>query len=255
MTTVAAGPMRRRRRRMTGMSWIFMIIVMFFVVGAAASFLAPKIPGGRRMFPPVATTPRSLFGVNSFETADGGVTFDSIEAPGSPADKAGLVGGDLITTFDGQQVSNRDQIMDLLQKTPIGKTVDVVFVRDGVTKTTKLTTISEDQLSQLGKIFRARPEGRGKLGISDQELVEVPGTIPDSKIHGVRLGNVDSSMPADMAGLKNGDVIIAMDKVPIRTTAELTFRIQLAVPYSTVIVKIMRGSETIDIPVKMGKMR
>ena len=249
MARVAAGAIRCRRKRMSGMSWIFVIIVMFFAVGAGASLFAPRNP--RRIFPPVVSAPRSYFGVNSFDTADGGVTFDSIEAPGSPADKAGLVGGDIITTFDGQQVTDDGQMMDLLRKTPIGKTVDVVFIRDGETKTTKLTTISESDLDQLGKAFRARPEGRGKFGISNQERVEIPGT----KLHGVRLGNVDSSMPADMAGLKSGDIIIALDNAPIRTSAELSYRIQLAVPYKTVVVKIMRGSETMDIPVKVGRQR
>ena len=77
---------------------------------------------------------RSYAGVNSFDTTEGGVTFENVEPPGSPADKAGLVGGDVISTVDGQAVHTDDEMMELLGRTPIGKTVDVVYVRDGETK-------------------------------------------------------------------------------------------------------------------------
>ncbi|MDQ2856677.1 MAG: PDZ domain-containing protein, partial [Acidobacteriota bacterium] len=171
------------------------------------------------------------------------------EAPGSPADKAGLVGGDIITTFDGQSVTDRGEIMDLLGKTPIGKTVDIVYIRDGEMKATKLTTISKGDLDQLDKAFAARPQGRGRLGIDDQETVEIPGT----KLHGVQLGEVTPSLPGDMAGLKSGDIVIESDKIPIRTASELNYRIQVAIPYETILIKVMRGSETLPISVRMGR--
>ena len=65
--------------------------------------------------------------------------------------------------------------------------------------------------------------------------------------------NVSASMPADMAGIKEGDIVIEFDGVPIRTTEELLSRIRRAVPYSTVKVVVLRGEERIEIPVKMGK--
>lgn len=246
----AAGPLKRRKKRFSGMTWIFIIMIAFFVVGAGVSVFVPKISrgiqvGGR----PIVASNRSYFGVNSFDTAEGGVTFDAIEAPGSPADKAGLVGGDIITTFDGQRVTDDDELMDLLAKTPIGKTVDVVYIRDGETKATKLTTISKGELEQLGRDFAARPQGRGRLGINGQRTVEIPNT----KLHGVLLGEVTKSLPGDMAGLKDGDIVIEFDKIPIRTDDELNYRIQIAIPYQTIMIKVIRGSETLEIPVKMGQ--
>jgi S1-C subfamily serine protease len=237
----------RRKKRMSGMTWIFVAVIAFFAVAVIASQAVRQVGRGINAGIQRAAT-RSYAGVNSFDTAEGGVTFDAIEAPGSPADKAGLVGGDIITTFDGQTVTEDDQMMDLLRRTPIGKTVDVVYIRDGETKTTKLTTISEGELSQLSRAFTNRPEGRGKLGIDDQETVEIPGT----KLHGVRLGEVTTSLPADMAGLKSGDVVIQMGDIPIRTAAELNYRIQVATPYKPLDFVIMRGSERMVITVKMG---
>jgi len=247
----AAGALKRQKKRLSGMTWIFLIIALFFVMGAGVSVFVPRVSrriqvGGAG---PIFSS-RSYFGVNSFDSTDGGVTFDSIEALGSPADKAGLVGGDIITSFDGHPVSSESEIMGRLRETPIGKTVDVVYIRDGETKTTKLTTISKAELDELGRLFAARPEGRGRLGIDDQETVE----IPDSKLHGVLLGRVLPSLPGDMAGLKSGDIIIEFDGIPIRTAEELNFRIRAAIPYETIVIKVRRGSEELKIPVKMGRL-
>jgi predicted metalloprotease with PDZ domain len=247
MAATAASSLKRRKKRMSGMTWIFLVMIMFFVVGAGVSVFVPRFRG--RINIPAVAPPRSTFGVDNFEDADGGATFDSVAYPGSPADKAGLVGGDIITTFDGQPVTEEDDLTDLLGKTPIGKTVDVVYLRDGETKTTKLTTISSGDLEQMGRDFAKRAEGRGKLGIENQKTVEIPGT----KLHGVLLRTVSQSLPGDMAGLKSGDIVIDFAGTPIRTVEELNSRIQFAIPYETIVIKVMRGSETLEIPVKMGR--
>src|SRR4051812_43508297 len=154
--------MTRRKKRMSGITWIFLAIVCFFVLAGVTSQFIRQTRGLPRISTPAP--PRSYFGVNSFDTTEGGVTFDAIEAPDSPADKAGLIGGDIITSFDGHAVKEDDELMDLLGSTPVGKTVDVVYIRDGETHTTKLTTISKGELDALTKAFVSRPQGRGLLG-------------------------------------------------------------------------------------------
>jgi serine protease Do len=179
------------------------------------------------------------------------VTFDNVEPPGSPADKAGLVGGDIILTVDGRPIQTDDEMMDLLGETPVGKTLDVVYTRDGNTMNTKLTTISEQELNRLKKVFSSRPEGHGRFGFNDDRTERVP--IPGTNMFGVRLDQVDPSLPADMAGIKVGDIVIEFDEVPIRTPEELHSRVLRALPYSTIKVVVMRGTEKIEIPVKMGR--
>jgi len=254
LASQAAGTMQRRKRKMSGMTWIFMGLLMFFIcAGVFTAFIAPtgRSFGGMRIKTPAPPVPKSFFGVSGFEDSEVGVTFDDVEPPGSPADKAGLVGGDVITTFDGKKVESSDQMSDILRETPIGKTVDVVFIRDGETKTTKLTTVSKEDADRIGAAFRNRPEGRGQFGYDDDnaERVEIPGT----KMFGVKVNDILQSRPADLAGVKEGDIIIEFDSVPIRTPEELRSRIQRAVPYSTVNVTLIRGTEQIKLPVKMGK--
>jgi len=248
MARQTCGAFGRRRRRVSGMTWIWIAMAIFFASGGGLSMLVKNV---RR--PPgfVATAARSYVGVDGFDSANGGVTFGNVEPPGSPADLAGLVGGDIITSFDGRVVKDEDEMRDLLAQTPPGKTVEVVYTRDGEEKKTQLTTIDKDSFNQLERAFANRPEGVGRLKFDTSDAHRV--ALPNTKVYGVRLDNFDSSGPAALAGIQKGDIITAIDKVPIRTVSELVARVHRAFPYSTVRMQIVRGNEELEIPVKLGK--
>jgi S1-C subfamily serine protease len=247
----------KKKRRMSGIAWLF-VALLFFFVGAAAltAIVTPnRSRGAVGIIAPAKQ--KSFVGVDDFDTVDdgNGVTFDAVTAPDTPADKAGLVGGDIITRFDGQEIHDEDQMRDLMTNTAIGKTVEVEYLRDGEKKTTKLTTISSEENRRLNTLFEKRPEGRGSFGYESGavEQVEIPGT----KIVGVKLNKILTSRPADLAGIKDGDIIITFNKTPIRTKDEFLMRVRRVIPYSTVDVEVMRGEgeklEKLVIPVKLGK--
>ena len=247
----------KKKRRISGMSWIFVGLLVFFVCAAAFTALVAPIRNNTSIVSRTSVV-KSYIGVDGFDNTDQGVIFNAVTTPGGPADQAGLVGGDIILSFDGQPIQNDDQIEELMTKTPIGKTVDVEYLRDGQKKTAKLTTISMEDNRRLTREFDRRPEGKGAFGYEDgdAERVQVPGT----KLYGVKLGTVLRSRPADLAGVKEGDIITAWDGIPIRTTDELLMRVRRALPYSTVTLSIMRPGEKegdplqkLEIPVKMGK--
>jgi S1-C subfamily serine protease len=252
----------KKKRRFSGMSWIFVGLLVFFVAAAAfTAIVAPKRSGsvGFVQTPVV----KSYLGVDEFNNTDEGVIFESVSAPGGPADKAGLIGGDVIVSVDDQLIHDEDQIEELMTKTPIGKTLDVEYMRDGQKKTTKLTTISLDEYRKLSREFDRRPEGRAQFGYEDgdAETVKVPGM----NIHGVKLGTILRNRPADIAGVKNGDIVIEFNDIPIRTNAEFLMRVRRALPYTTVKLVVMRPKgdpeaedqpqeyEKIEIPVRLGK--
>ena len=239
---------RRRRVGWGGMTWLWIVLAVFFVSGGAMSILK----GPRRGRPTASVfLDRPIVGVNEFKTTEGGVTFDAVTPPGAPADKAGLVGGDIVTSFDGHIVRTESELMDLIRQTPTGKTVEVIYLRDGEIKKTQLATISKQESDQLERSYGNRTEGQGIFGYNYGDSRRV--FIPTTKIFGVRLDRVDPNGPADLAGIKKGDVVIEFDKTPIRTTDELLSRVRRAVPYSTVTVVVMRDGQRIEIPVKIGK--
>ena len=241
--TDASGPFvpsapANRKKLLSGMSWIFVGLLAFFVLAAGFTALVAPLRNGTI----VNRTPvvKAVVGAR-FDQSDEGVLLESVSLPNGPADKAGLIGGDLILTFDGQKVDNEDRLQDLLTKTPIGKTVDVEYSRDGEKKVAKLTTISQDDERKLSREFDKPREGRAQFGYEDgdAERVQVPGM----KIYGVKLGTILRSRPADLAGVKEGDIVIEFDGVPIRTGEEFLMRVRRAQPYSTVKLVVMRGPD------------
>jgi S1-C subfamily serine protease len=247
----------KKKRRISGMSWIFVGLLVFFVGAAAFTALITPLRKTANIVQRTAVV-KSYIGVDEFNNSDQGVIFEAVATPGGPADQAGLVGGDVILTFDGQPVQNEDQMEELMTRTPVGKTVDIEYMRDGQKKTAKLTTISQDENRRLVREFERRPEGRAHFGYEegDAERVQVPGT----NTYGVKLGTILRSRPADLAGVKEGDIVTAFDGVPIRTSEEFLMRVRRALPYSTVKLSIVRKGENesdpvqkLEIPVKLGK--
>ena len=244
-------PARRRRLGFSGMTWMWIVLGVFFASGGGLSML--RIGRVTSRPPAFASAPRSYFGVDGFKDAanDSGATFDVASPPGGPADKAGLVGGDIITSFDGHQIKDEGDMMDRLGETPIGKTVEVIYMRDGNFHNTQMTTISDDEMNRLKRAYDGRPEGKGKFGFESNRTT--PVSNPETRIFGVRMDQVESNGPADLFGIKVGDVITDFDKIPIRTSDELLSRVRRAVPKSIVDVGILRDGQPMRIKVTMGR--
>src|SRR5262245_4092092 len=191
----------KRKRRISGMSWIFIGLLAFFVVAAGFTALVAPL----RNHTIVNRTPinRAVI-VARFDQSDEGVFLESASLPNGPADKAGLIGGDHIVSFDGQKIEKENQLEDLIEKTPIGKTVDVEYWRDDEKKVAKLTTISQDEERKLNREFEKRPEGRAQFGYEDGDAERVK--VPGMSIYGVKLGTILRSRPADLSGIKEGDI-------------------------------------------------
>jgi serine protease Do len=242
---------KKKRKAISGMAWLFIGLLVFFVVGGAFTSVIRQV---RREvgIQGVPSAPQAYFGVDNFKDAEGGgATFNDVEPPDSPADKAGLIGGDVIVVFDNHAIKNRSDIVDLMRSTPLGKPVEVIYTRDGETKKTQLTPISRDELRALERAFSRRPQGLGRFGYDDGDSERVP--VPNTNTYGVQLNDISASLPADMAGIKQGDIVVEFAGIPIRTPGELKSRILRAIPYDTVKVVVMRDGERLEIPVKMGK--
>jgi hypothetical protein len=253
-TGLSRGKMGRACKRVP--RWMIWVFLPLFTIGMLNGLFSPSGVVNRvRTRTSASSRSGGAYLGGQYKTAEGGAgaVLKSVTPPGSAADKAGLIGGDLIISFDGKPVKSQDDLNNLLSQTPVGKTVDVVFMRDGETKTVKLTTVSERENERIAEEFKGRPEGLGRMGIDDDDatIVKVPGT----NISGVQLNDIEANYPADMAGVREGDVVIEFDKTPIRTVEELVMRIHRSVPYSTIKLVVMRGTERLEIPVKLGRQR
>jgi membrane-associated protease RseP (regulator of RpoE activity) len=244
--------LRRRRASYcggaSGFGWFKWVLIAFIISGASGG--AAIIKNVRhsaalaRISIPLAS--RSFIGVDDFDYVRGeGVMLDAV-LPGTPAQQAGLRDGDLIQRFDGKTINSEEEMRDTLRRTPVGKTVEVAFTRDGAARTTMLKTVSPNDYDQQAFL---PSNGTGYWGVSNLERVRVAA----DNSYGVRLGSVSTNRPADIAGLERGDIVVSFNGDPVRTTTGLASYINHAAPGSIVSVGVLRGGERIEVPVKMGK--
>ncbi|MCA1616129.1 MAG: PDZ domain-containing protein [Acidobacteria bacterium] len=244
-TTALSSPARLRRKRARWIMWPLVGVVVVTLSGGAA--VVRRFGNlGQRINITAPSAPRAFFGEGDFTEIDGeGVLIESV-SPGGPAETAGLRDGDIVTTFDGKRVEEDDDLRRALRATPIGKSVAVEFLRDGAPMSVTMVTIAPDAYNPRAFVPAA---GKGFWGVSGLRRVRVPGT----NLHGVRLGGVSENRPADIAGLKEDDIVIEFDGRPVRTADGLGSYIDHSAPGTVVNVAVIRGGQRVEVPVKMGR--
>ena len=139
--------------------------------------------------------------------------------PNSPAAKAGLKTGDVITEYDGHAIAKAGDLPRLVSNTPIGQSATVRVLRDGkpLTVTAQIATLPEPQ-----QVAEATPAGGKSLGLTVQPLTPALAKrleVPDKA--GLVVADVADGSPAADAGIQPGDVIVEVNRQPVHTVAAL----------------------------------
>ena len=153
---------------------------------------------------------------------------------GGPADKAQIRNGDIILSFNGQDVKEMRSLPLIVAQTEIGKTVPLVVWRDGkqVTLQAVVGELPDDQKVASADV-PAKPEPAKPLELSGLGLQLAPITqdardkfqiAADQK--GVLVAGVTSGTPASDRGLKPGDVIVEVQQEQVSTPADVQDRIE-----------------------------
>jgi hypothetical protein len=81
------------------------------------------------------------------------------------------------------------------------------------------------------------------------------GSIPDfgDTPKGVKFADVRDGSPAAKAGLRAGDILIQFDSKPIENLYDFTYALRSKRPGDEVLVKVLRGTETISATVLLTK--
>jgi len=163
--------------------------------------------------------------------------------PDSPADKAGLKHGDVITSFDTRSVDSPAALSDRVAKSKAGQSVQLRIVRDGKTQTLTARLAEQEEEPDLddqpghdmddmeihlphdldlGGTGMWGGMGRGRLGVRVESLNADLGSyfgVPDGK--GVLIVEVMKDTPAEKAELKAGDVITRVGDRAVEDAEEL----------------------------------
>jgi len=171
--------------------------------------------------------------------------------PDGPADKAGIERSDVIVEFDDQAIEDLSELPRVVAETPVGKTVDVVVLRDGKRKKlrAKVGELEEPELTELAS---ATGKGPAAFGLRVQDLnPDLAEQLGLDSTDGVLITAVEPGSPADDANLRRGDVILEVDKSKIDDVDDL--RAQLDSADDRALFLIRRGDSTIFVPLKREK--
>ncbi|HXT26045.1 MAG TPA: Do family serine endopeptidase [Candidatus Eisenbacteria bacterium] len=179
--------------------------------------------------------------------AGNGVVIMGVE-PGSPAEKAGLKGGDVITSVNGQSVKTGNDLVNPIAQAPIGSKVKIGYVRDRQTKETSAVvedrtrvfpnsasrqsdSQNDSQPAEFGlRVDNLTPERASRVGMDGQK--------------GVLVVDVDPASFGDDIGFTRGDLIAEVNRQPVTSVAEYKAVIGKLKPGSNVVFKVLRRQDS-----------
>lgn len=150
---------------------------------------------------------------------DDGVLISDV-TPGSPAARAGLVRGDVVTAVEGTRVGSAPEMRNLIASFDPGRRIVLQVRRDGQ-RIAVPATLGEvpAEAEEEEPIETAAPDEAEALGLSIGALtpelrsrLEVPPEVGGVVVMGVREGTV-----AQLAELQPGDVIVQVGQQPVRS--------------------------------------
>lgn len=165
----------------------------------------------------------------------------------SPAEKAGLKEDDIITSLNGEKVSDYDAFRLNVASLKPGDKVDLEIIRDGKEKRISVT-LGNRPGSEIASNNTTKKDIGEKLGFSVTELnSDIKRQLNLSNdIEGVVVGEISESSSAFERGLRRGDVITSVKRKTVETTEEF---------YKEVEESVDKGDEAILLTVERNNMK
>jgi serine protease Do len=169
--------------------------------------------------------------------------------PGSPAEKAGVKPGDVITTVDGKSVDGSKAVQrDVLGK-QIGQKIDLGLWRDGKDMHLSATTAELPGEKDLHAQMGGGSSPKAKLGIGMQPLTpELAERLGVHQKRGVVIASVREGSPAAEAGLREGDVLLEVDRHGVGSPDEAAKLLTVERPGGH-LMRVQRGDAAIFVVV------
>jgi serine protease Do len=196
-----------------------------------------------------------------------GVEVTKVE-DGSPASVAGIKAGDVLLTYNGENILGAQQLVRLVQETPQGRKIRIQYWRDGKTQST-IVTLAGARVRE----FENFPSVRVSQGFPDLHSIgmfDVPSTLlvwrsavlgiecepVDSQLaqyfgvkQGVLVRSVRKGSAAEKAGLKAGDVLTALGGESVASPRDVTSFLRMHDSGKAIPVALMREHKELTLTI------
>jgi serine protease Do len=163
---------------------------------------------------------------------------------GSPAARAGVKAGDIITHYDGQKVATSADLPKLVAATAVGRQVPVTVVREGKKVALNVTVAQMDEPGQ--PVVAQTEEAKGPLGLTVETVTpSIAKELKLSEPRGVIVRGVRSGSPAENAGIRAGDVITEVDRQTVADAAQMKRALEKHPKGAPVVVMVRRDGTSL----------
>jgi serine protease Do len=155
--------------------------------------------------------------------------------PDRPADKAGVIPGDVVVEFAGKPVKDSDSLVAMVVNTKPGTTVPIVIYRNNARKALSITIDELDlEAEQSASARRTTPNGPEPqptatgFGMTFEAITpEIARRIDlPSNTGGAIVTDVDRNSPAARSGVAPGDVIVEVNRQKVANVSQVTRELQ-----------------------------
>lgn len=180
-----------------------------------------------------------------------GAMVSSVEQ-GSPAEEAGIQREDVIVKVDGTPIDSTRSLQRVVAFTEVGKRVAVEVIRNGKRKTLEVTIGKRLDSADESEVPAATEDEELKLGITVQNInSEISKLYGLSTGEGVVIVEVESGSVADDAGLRQGDIILEINREKIQTVTQVRKILNALNDGDSLVLYIRRGKASLYIAIKM----
>ena len=170
------------------------------------------------------------FGINTNK----GAIITQVEK-GSPADKAGIKIGDVVTRINNQNVENASAMRNKIGLLKVNTTISIQLNRKGEIISTNVKIV-EPKISKKSGI-KINPRLQGIV------FAEITKNMPEyGKVTGIKVIKINKKSKAYYVGIRPNDIILSVNNIPVQKIKDL--EIVAGQNDSELIVHVQRGNRT-----------